>query len=374
MTKTIPTQRNRVFAKTTPALLALLLMPQWVMADLVPFGAQWQYLDTGTNAGTSWRNSGFNDNGWASGSGPFGYGDGDESTVVSEGNAPRNRHITTYFRHEFDMQSLPTDPVNLRVHRDDGIVVYLNGAEILRDNMPAGFIGYRTRASSAVHGAAESALQTIAIDPGLLLLGANQLAVEVHQFGPGSPDLSFDLQLTDNPVVRGPYLQQSSSTSITVRWRTESARDAVLRYGTNANNLDQVASDAALSTEHAITLTGLTPDTRYYYSIGDSARDFAVGSDQYFDTHPVVGSTAATRIWVLGDSGTADPNAAAVSRSFAQYNGGTHSDVWLMLGDNAYDDGTDAEYQAAVFDLYPQSLRNSVLWPTLGNHDAFHFA
>ena len=40
-----------------------------------------------------------------------------------------------------------------------------------------------------------------------------------------------------------------------------------------------------------------------------------------------------------------------------------------MLGDNAYQNGTDSEYQAAVFDMYPTMLRKSVLWPTLGNHD-----
>jgi calcineurin-like phosphoesterase family protein len=45
------------------------------------------------------------------------------------------------------------------------------------------------------------------------------------------------------------------------------------------------------------------------------------------------------------------------------------TNLWLMLGDNAYQDGTDAEYQAAVFDMYPELLRSVVLMPTLGNHD-----
>ena len=41
-----------------------------------------------------------------------------------------------------------------------------------------------------------------------------------------------------------------------------------------------------------------------------------------------------------------------------------------MLGDNAYESGTDDEYQAGIFDMYPSYLRTSVLWPTFGNHDA----
>ena len=42
-----------------------------------------------------------------------------------------------------------------------------------------------------------------------------------------------------------------------------------------------------------------------------------------------------------------------------------------MLGDNAYSEGNDVEYQAAVFETYPQVLPRTVLWPTLGNHDGF---
>jgi len=351
-------------------MLALLLMLQPVNADLISFGSQWQYLDTGSAQQSGWQYPDFDDNTWSSGSGQLGYGDGDEATVVSFGADPRNKHITTYFRHQFDVASLPSGPLSLRVQRDDGVVVYLNGAEVFRDNMPDGVITSDTLASSSVGGSAESALQSTFVNPGSFVLGSNILAVEIHQVARGSSDISFDLQLADSPVIRGPYLQQASATGITVRWRTETDRDAVLRYGTDPSNLDQFAGDPTASTEHAITLTGLIPDTRYYYGLGDSAGDYMADDDQYFDTHPAVGSAASTRIWVLGDSGTADARAAAVRDSYIEYNGGTHSDVLLMLGDNAYDTGTDAEYQAAVFDMYPHALRNSVLWPTLGNHDA----
>ena len=44
-----------------------------------------------------------------------------------------------------------------------------------------------------------------------------------------------------------------------------------------------------------------------------------------------------------------------------------------MLGDNAYSNGTDSEYQAAVFNMYPNMLKKSVLWPAFGNHDAGYF-
>ncbi len=88
---------------------------------------------------------------------------------------------------------------------------------------------------------------------------------------------------------------------------------------------------------------------------------------------PVVAGAALTgkptRIWVLGDSGTANANAQAVANAYTTFTGSTHTDLWMMLGDNAYNSGTDSEYQAAVFETYPDMLRKSVLWPTLGNHD-----
>ncbi|WP_419610541.1 metallophosphoesterase family protein, partial [Thiolapillus sp.] len=84
---------------------------------------------------------------------------------------------------------------------------------------------------------------------------------------------------------------------------------------------------------------------------------------------PSPGSIQPVRVWVLGDSGTADSRAAAVRDAYKNLSPATRTDVWLMLGDNAYSNGEDAEYQDAVFDMYPDFLKSTVLWPALGNHD-----
>src|SRR6185295_16383775 len=89
----------------------------------------------------------------------------------------------------------------------------------------------------------------------------------------------------------------------------------------------------------------------------------------FFVTSPVAGTSVPTRIWVLGDSGTANTDAQAVRNAYLSFTGSTATNLWLMLGDNAYENGTDSEFQAAVFDMYPTLLRQSVLWPALGNHD-----
>jgi hypothetical protein len=95
------------------------------------------------------------------------------------------------------------------------------------------------------------------------------------------------------------------------------------------------------------------------------------GAELRFKTSPVAGQPVPTRVWVIGDSGTANASAAAVRDAFLtlSQSEGRGADLWLMLGDNAYPSGTDAQYQAAVFDMYAPTLRSAVLWPTLGNHD-----
>jgi hypothetical protein len=104
--------------------------------------------------------------------------------------------------------------------------------------------------------------------------------------------------------------------------------------------------------------------------VGSTTEILAGGDPNHvFVTAPPEGSSSPMRIWVLGDSGTGNANAIAVRDAYLSYTGPTRTDLWLMLGDNAYPSGTDAEYQTKLFDIYPTMLRRSVLWPTLGNHD-----
>lgn len=172
-------------------------------------------------------------------------------------------------------------------------------------------------------------------------------------------------------LVRGPYLQIGTDEGVTIRWRTVALSDSRVWYGTSPNALTQVVVDASLVTEHIVTLSGLDTGTRYYYAIGDSVGVLVGGEDVYrFDTSPTTGSRERVRIWAIGDSGTGNDDARAVRDAFLGYGPG-RADVWVTLGDNAYLVGSDPEHQRAVFDMYPTVLRNTVLWPTLGNHDGF---
>lgn len=180
-------------------------------------------------------------------------------------------------------------------------------------------------------------------------------------------------------LVRGPYLNSGSPTGGVVRWRTDAISDGLVYYGTDLNNLTNVAWETSVTNEHIVKITGLEPDTKYFYSIGSAAFRLVGGTNDganyWFKSSPVVGSREPVRFWVLGDAGTAGNGSPDRQRStrdafykYAETNGGA-ADLWLMLGDNAYNSGTDAEHQSAIFDMYPTTLRNKFLWPTLGNHE-----
>ena len=173
-------------------------------------------------------------------------------------------------------------------------------------------------------------------------------------------------------VVRGPYLQSGTSSSVIIKWRTDEATDSVVHYGLDPDSLTLSATNSTSTTEHAVQLTGLSADVQYFYSVGTSSVTLAGGDrDHFVVTAPVPGTAKPPRIWVIGDSGTADNNARAVRDAFLNFTESRHPDLWIMLGDNAYDDGTDNEYRKAVFNTYPQVLPRTVLWPTLGNHDGY---
>ena len=181
--------------------------------NFIVAGSTWKYLDDGSNQGTAWRDISFDDASWASGNAQLGYGDGDEATVISYGSSSSNKYITYYFRQSFNV----SDPsafsaLELQLLRDDGAVVYLNGTEVYRSNMPSGSISYTTQASSAIGGSAENTWHTASVSAALLVTGTNVLAVEVHQSNKTSSDLSFDCSLTGTAASSSTNLIASGDT------------------------------------------------------------------------------------------------------------------------------------------------------------------
>ena len=176
--------------------------------------------------------------------------------------------------------------------------------------------------------------------------------------------------LSAQEVVRGPYLQQGTPNSVVVRWRTDVPTETAVRFGVEDGKLDRTATKPGKTTEHIMILEQLVPATKYYYSIGNAEKTLLGDNSTFYITPPVAGTRQPFRFWVVGDSGTANLDQWNVRDAYYDFTKGRHTDAWLMLGDNAYPKGTDEEHQRAVFDAYRELLKNSVVWPTIGNHDA----
>ncbi len=172
-------------------------------------------------------------------------------------------------------------------------------------------------------------------------------------------------------TTRGPYLQNGSATAVTVRWRTAAATNSRVRWGTVQGSLTSFTDNAAVATEHEVRVTGLAANTKYFYSVGSTTATQA-GNDanHFFITSPSPGTPKNTRIWVLGDAGTGSSGQTGTRDAYYNFTGTRHTDLWLMLGDNAYSTSTDAEMTSKLFNIYPTMLRKSVLFATRGNHES----
>lgn len=171
-------------------------------------------------------------------------------------------------------------------------------------------------------------------------------------------------------VTRGAYLQMGTATSVVVRWRTAVPTTSVVRYGTVIDNLDRIATGPGRFREHTVPLSGLAPGTVYYYSVGTRGGALQGGRENYFRTAPLPNSMRPVRVWVLGDPGTGFPVQRAVRDAYGRASAGIHTDLILTLGDNAYPDATERQFDVRFFDVYRSELKHSVLWPAFGNHDA----
>src|SRR6185503_9223500 len=132
--------------------------PQLHAETLVASGAVWKYLDTGVDPGTAWKEPAYDDTTWRVGPAQLGFGDGDEATVINR--LPNGSPIiTAYFRKTFTVADASSySNLAVRLLRDDGGIVYINGVEVFRSSMPpTNPVTYSTLASASADGTNENA-------------------------------------------------------------------------------------------------------------------------------------------------------------------------------------------------------------------------
>lgn len=253
--------------------VAMTLAPLSIQVNemLVATGSVWKYLDNGSNQGTAWRATNFNDSTWASGPGELGYGDvadgRPEATLLSYGTNANNKFITYYFRRAFTVRD-PSIYTNLAlgVLRDDGVVVYLNGLEVWRNNITNGTITYTTLALTNVSGNGEALFYTTDLAPSLLHAGTNVFAVEIHQAAVTSTDIGFDLYLIGFAGASVSQITARRAGDVLSLWWPLSASDYELQIATSLSAPSwQAASYPSQVTngQVRVVLPGLT-GTRFF--------------------------------------------------------------------------------------------------------------
>ena len=119
--------------------------------------------------------------------------------------------------------------------------------------------------------------------------------------------------------------------AMTIRWRTNVPTDSRVWLGPAPDALVPMFSDATLTTEHELRVTGLSPKARSYYAVGTSAEILSGGDTlTWFDTAPHPDSTTSTRVWVLGDSGLPGAPQDRVRDAYYAFPGAQGTNVWLM--------------------------------------------
>lgn len=162
--------------------------------SLIGWGHAWHYYDRGSLAGTGWKRNAYKDTLWSTAPAPYGFANGNRGIVtpLDYGTNASDKRPTYYFRTTVETDQ-PVTAATLDYRVDDGFVVYVNGTEAGRVNMPSGTVGYTTYASSTV---SERLDGTLTLDASLFRTGSNLVAVEVHNCNAGSTDLYWDAALT----------------------------------------------------------------------------------------------------------------------------------------------------------------------------------
>ena len=271
---------------------------------LIEEGSVWKYLDDGTDPGVDWIQHGFDDSGWNEGPAELGYGENDEATLVRFGPDPNEKFITTWFRKTFQVgDAAQVKNLSLRLLRDDGAMVHINGREALRVNLPDGEVDFQTRASSS----GDYNIETWPLEAGLLKTGANEIAVEVHQSRPDSSDISFELGLIaelDLPENSGPFVTlELPAPGLLV------ANGAPLALAADAFDLDgRIERVEFLANGQVIETVRAEPFQASWHPLADG--DFSLVAVAWDDAGGLASSPPVT---VTVSSGTAPPSITSQS-------------------------------------------------------------
>src|SRR5688572_2245525 len=268
--------------------------------DLVRIGDLWRYekkVNKGSKPHADWHKKDFEDGRWKFAASGF------EVADEHEGLKGKGEPGYVFQRRTFrvaDPKSIQS--LVLRVEHEEGYVAYLNGVEIARNESKG--IRYPTPEEHAV--GMEDPLLTVGVHDvspfaSLLVAGDNVLAVEGFYTGESLSTLSLAATLTAN-FPRGPFVKNSTPTSVQIMWRTTTNASSFVRYGLSPAVSTVITNEEMVRT-HVVTLTNLTPDTKYFYQVGSATNVDATPMVSGVEWFRTLKSTGPITFAALGDTG-----------------------------------------------------------------------
>ncbi len=324
---------------------------------LISKGSAWKYLDDGTDQKTAWKEAGFNDSEWKKG------------LAIFKSGTPTN-NVTTYLRYEFDY--LPNgDETSLIFNAliDDAAIVYLNGQEVIRVNMPDGPVYFDTYALSSRDVGAYVKVIIPIKDIQDILSEKNLISVELHQADPLSSEIGWDLELSASTVAveNITHIRFGSTgdplNGLTIAWKGQGTADSIAwgyTSGLENGKFSGVKSTSITGTRFEYTFPVLTAGSTVHYAISDSkdgvwteTRTYETASDASDDEFSFT---------VLGDSRSYPVEWGKISDATLP------TDFTLFMGDIIANGAVASDWQA-WFDYGEKFISRELIYHCVGNHD-----
>jgi len=174
-------------------------------------------------------------------------------------------------------------------------------------------------------------------------------------------------------VPRSPYSVMQTQNSITIKWQSPEFEVGSIEYGLFPDALDKTLADAKKTKKHSITISDLNECTKYYYKVSSNSMSID-NEDRSFRT--LCKEKEAQRLWVIGDSGKAGEDQTRVYNAMLDYieHDFNNLNMWVLLGNNAYEKGSQKQYNENFFKPYAELLKRFTPWAVIGNRDAKRWA
>ncbi len=314
-------------------MLPVIIDLQMQILNVIQAGEIWNYNYPDSDLGTAWQTLNNPTLNWLSSNSSFGYNRNQLTTIPQAS--------TNYFLKTISLTTTPAlySSFDFSISYDDAAVIYVNGIEVKRLNMPTGIINYNTPANTANF----SNWENFSIPSSYFNAGENVIAVEIHQITPNNNTCFFDMRLSATPC----YTANSSTADLVLPAGTNNIKYARLYWGGKISN----------------SILSAYPDTLKKIKIrkGTSGVYTNLISTNNVDTYIVNSSTTAYQSYVdvksfIQDNGTGTYSVAEIPmmEGSASY-GGNYAGWCIVI---AYENSSLPLNSVRIYDGFSEVYNN----------------